>query len=91
MFILVLLECQILTRSNEYCTYDEAKIMICSWNIDANKPEKLTKEDNNEVRKWLGGMEDPDIIVVGIQEIVDLESKKQTARKDFIFISISVM
>ncbi|RCH93218.1 hypothetical protein CU097_012769 [Rhizopus azygosporus] len=76
-------ECQILTRSNEYCTYDEAKIMICSWNIDANKPEKLTKEDNNEVRKWLGGMEDPDIIVVGIQEIVDLESKKQTARSLF--------
>lgn len=70
-----------LSRSTEFCTYDEARIMISSWNIDANKPEKLTKEDDNEVRKWLGGMENPDVIVVGIQEIVDLESKKQTARK----------
>jgi hypothetical protein len=52
--------------------------MICSWNIDANKPEKLV-EDDETIREWLGGMQDPDIIVVGIQEIIDLESKKQTA------------
>lgn len=76
-------ETQMLSRSTEFCTYDEARIMISSWNIDANKPEKLTKEDDNEVRKWLGGMENPDVIVVGIQEIVDLESKKQTARSLF--------
>lgn len=55
--------------------------MICSWNIDANKPERILGEDDKAVREWLGTMEDPDIIVVGIQEIVDLESKKQTARK----------
>lgn len=55
--------------------------MICSWNIDANKPEKIVGEDDRQVREWLGSMQDPDIIVVGIQEIVDLESKKQTARK----------
>lgn len=64
--------------------------MLSSWNIDANKPEKLTKEDDNEVRKWLGGMDNPDIIVVGIQEIVDLESKKQTARKFIYRISLRV-
>jgi hypothetical protein len=68
-------------RSKEYCTYEDKTVMICSWNIDANKPEKLTPEDNTAVHGWLGNMEDPDIIVVGIQEIVDLESKKQTARK----------
>ncbi|KAI7898955.1 Endonuclease/exonuclease/phosphatase [Cokeromyces recurvatus] len=70
-------------RSKEYCTYDEARVMICSWNIDANKPEKICEEDKKVVREWLGTMEDPDIIVVGIQEIVDLESKKQTARSLF--------
>lgn len=64
--------------------------MLSSWNIDANKPEKLTKEDDNEVRKWLGGMDNPDIIVVGIQEIVDLESKKQTARKSIDQIRLPV-
>lgn len=68
-------------RSKEYCTYEDKSVMICSWNIDANKPEKIIGEDHTAVREWLGNMEDPDIIVVGIQEIVDLESKKQTARK----------
>ncbi|KAI9470767.1 MAG: Endonuclease/exonuclease/phosphatase [Benjaminiella poitrasii] len=70
-------------RAKEYCTYDEVRVMICSWNIDANKPEKICDEDKRAVREWLGTMEDPDVIVVGIQEIVDLESKKQTARSLF--------
>lgn len=70
--------------ASEYCTYDDAKVMICSWNIDANKPEKINEDDRRHVREWLGTMEDPDMIVVGIQEIVDLESKKQTARKSLI-------
>lgn len=68
-------------RAEEYCTYDDARVMICSWNIDANKPERILGDDDKAVREWLGTMVDPDIIVVGIQEIVDLESKKQTARK----------
>lgn len=55
--------------------------MICSWNIDANKPEKLVGQDDELVHEWLGEADKPDIIVVGIQEIVDLESKKQTASK----------
>lgn len=54
--------------------------MVCSWNIDATKPEEITGEDERYVREWLSAMNDPDIIVVGIQEIVDLVSKKQTAR-----------
>jgi hypothetical protein len=54
--------------------------MICSWNIDANKPEKLV-EEHEQIREWLNGMDDPNIIVIGIQEIIDLESKKQTARR----------
>lgn len=74
-------------RAQEYCTYDEARVMICSWNIDASKPEKIVGDDDKAVREWLGTMEDPDIIVVGIQEIIDLESKKQTARK-YMYIYI---
>ncbi|KAI8982071.1 Endonuclease/exonuclease/phosphatase [Mycotypha africana] len=73
----------LLKHQEEYCIYDDAHVMICSWNIDANKPERITGDDDRAVREWLGTMEDPDIIVVGIQEIVDLESKKQTARSLF--------
>lgn len=65
----------------DFCRERDTRVLICSWNIDANKPEKLTASDDKLVREWLRGMQDPDIIVVGIQEIVDLESKKQTARK----------
>ncbi|KAI7859954.1 Endonuclease/exonuclease/phosphatase [Circinella umbellata] len=69
----------------DYSVEQDARILICSWNIDANKPEKLPHNDDQLVREWLSGMRDPDpdIIVVGIQEIVDLESKKQTARSLF--------
>ena len=67
----------------DYSIERDSRILICSWNIDANKPEKLPYNDDQLVREWRSGMRDPepDIIVVGIQEIVDLESKKQTARK----------
>ncbi|KAI8878510.1 DNase I-like protein [Backusella circina FSU 941] len=75
-------ERNLLKRQNEYCTYRENNIMICSWNIDANKPEKLVDE-HEQIREWLKGMDDPNIIVIGIQEIIDLESKKQTARSFF--------
>jgi hypothetical protein len=68
-------------RMTEYCDYRDAKILISSWNIDANKPEKFDPRDEQKIREWLTSMRDPDIIAVGIQEIVDLESKKQTASK----------
>ncbi|KAI8336787.1 Endonuclease/exonuclease/phosphatase [Chlamydoabsidia padenii] len=74
---------QILKQAQNYCTYKPARVMICSWNIDANKPEKLVGQDDELVHEWLGEADDPDIIVVGIQEIVDLESKKQTAKSLF--------
>ncbi|KAI9266858.1 Endonuclease/exonuclease/phosphatase [Phascolomyces articulosus] len=69
----------------DYSEERVTRILICSWNIDANKPEKLPPPDDQLVREWLSSMRDPDpdIIVVGIQEIVDLESKKQTARSLF--------
>lgn len=54
--------------------------MICSWNVDATKPEQISEQDQKSVKEWLGALEDPDIIVVGMQEVVDLVSKKQTAR-----------
>ncbi|KAI8582739.1 hypothetical protein K450DRAFT_226679 [Umbelopsis ramanniana AG] len=70
-------------RMKEYCDYRDAKILISSWNIDANKPEKFDAQDEQKIREWLTSLRDPDIIVVGIQEIVDLESKKQTAKSFF--------
>ncbi|CAO3633084.1 unnamed protein product [Cunninghamella echinulata] len=76
---------QLIKQAQDYCTYKPAIVRICSWNIDANKPEKIIGQDSLLVHEWLGQTEEkPDIIVVGIQEIVDLESKKQTAKSLFV-------
>ncbi|KAJ1918185.1 hypothetical protein H4219_002742 [Mycoemilia scoparia] len=75
------------SRVNEYCTFGQLKVLVCSWNIDALKPTNLsesTKEKNRKhLRNWfmaLGENEKPDILVVGFQEVVDLESKKMTMK-----------
>ncbi|KAJ2682600.1 hypothetical protein H4R19_007105, partial [Coemansia spiralis] len=55
-------------------------VQINSWNIDAIKPEHL---DRGFLPSWLGALgaqHEPDLIVVGLQEVVDLESKKVTAK-----------
>lgn len=74
-------------RSKEYCHWRDLKILICSWNIDASKPTAQDVNggaDRKLFESWLTGMDQegpPDIISVGFQEIVDLESKKMTASK----------
>ena len=72
-------------RSKEYCQWRDIKILICSWNIDASKPKAQDVNggaDRRMFESWLTSMDQegpPDIISVGFQEIVDLESKKMTA------------
>ncbi|KAG9293362.1 hypothetical protein G9A89_007608 [Geosiphon pyriformis] len=65
-----------------YCTYQEIKILICSWNIDASKPADLeaSAEDVKFLRLCFTSIDAPDLIVIGFQEIIDLESKKMTAK-----------
>ncbi|KAG0016609.1 hypothetical protein BGZ80_009085 [Entomortierella chlamydospora] len=73
-------------RSKEYCQWRDLKVLICSWNIDASKPaaqEINGGADRKLFEQWLTSMDQegpPDIISVGFQEIVDLESKKMTAK-----------
>ncbi|CAH1765705.1 1343_t:CDS:2, partial [Entrophospora sp. SA101] len=66
----------------EYCTYRKVKVLICSWNIDASKPEDLEQSTDSTkfLRLWLTSVNSPDIIVIGFQEIIDLESRKMTAK-----------
>lgn len=72
-----------LTNVPEYSDLNELNVMICSWNMDAVKPDALTDWDKEKLHEWLYGMSDPDIIMIGIQEIVDLGSKTITASKYF--------
>ncbi len=69
------------SREDDYCTFREVKVLICSWNIDASKPEDLEQSSGGLqfLNSWFKSTKSPDIIVVGFQEIIDLESKKMTA------------
>lgn len=81
-------------RSKEYCQWRDIKVLICSWNIDASKPAAQDVNGGSDRRlfeSWLTSMEQegpPDIISVGFQEIVDLESKKMTASKFQLYLNV---
>jgi len=51
-------------------------LAVCSWNINALKPSDLPKK---QLAEWLTTLDNPDIIVVGFQEIVDLENASRNA------------
>ena len=73
-------------REEQYCTYRNCRVFIGSWNIDAHKPQDLDEGSLEDVRflpLWLATLSKPEIISIGFQEIVDLESKKVTAKSIF--------
>ncbi|ORX91661.1 DNase I-like protein [Basidiobolus meristosporus CBS 931.73] len=73
-------EKEMLQRDAEFCEFRDIKVLICSWNIDASKPQNLEEEEAAAMESWLSAIKDPEIIVVGFQEAVNLESKKVTAK-----------
>ncbi|TPX70252.1 hypothetical protein SpCBS45565_g01896 [Spizellomyces sp. 'palustris'] len=79
------IENQLRSREHECCTYRDLKVLICSWNLDASKPAELEEsrvpEEYNFLNRWLTVADQPEIIVIGFQELVDLESKKVTAKQ----------
>lgn len=70
-----------IVRELEYCDFRNVKVLICSWNIDASKPAELEScsDGIQFLKKLFESTKSPDIIVIGFQEIIDLESKKMTA------------
>lgn len=81
LYSCLVLENQTLSRIADYSESQPVNVMICSWNMDAVKPDALTKTDVEKLHEWLNGINDPDIIMIGVQEIVDLCSKTLTASK----------
>lgn len=69
-------------HENEFSTYHDAKILMVSWNVDAARPDMLTGDAENIsfLRDALTSVDSPDIIVFGFQEVIDLESRKMTAK-----------
>lgn len=75
--LLILSDNYVRQRETEYCSYQNVQIQVCSWNIDSRKPTDLDTgeaEDILFIEKWVDSIEDADVIVIGFQELVDLES-----------------
>ena len=72
---------EIQKREADFSTFRDVNILMCSWNIDAQKPEALTGsvENVNFLENVLHSVDSPDIIVFGFQELIDLENRSLTA------------
>jgi len=57
--------------------------LVMTWNAGASKPTDLRYDEKNSnfFREMLQARQPPDVIVFGLQEIVDLEDKRLTASK----------
>jgi endonuclease/exonuclease/phosphatase family metal-dependent hydrolase len=73
-------------HESEFCIFHEVTASILTWNIGASKPSALwhNPDDSAFFRQYLKSFNTPpDILVFGLQELVDLEDKKQTAKSFF--------
>ena len=75
------------SHDSEFCTFQELKALVVTWNAGASTPGDLRYEDkdNNFFRILLQEAASSDILVFGFQELVDLEDKKLTASE---FVSL---
>jgi len=75
-------EQEVLKRETEFSTFREMKVLIMSWNVDSSKPDALngTPENINFLHDVLTSVDPPDIISFGLQELIDLESRKMAAK-----------
>ncbi|KDN52648.1 DNase I-like protein [Tilletiaria anomala UBC 951] len=69
-------------REREFCTHRPIRTLQLTWNIDAAEPEDLNADQENFefLPRFLSSGERPDIIIFGLQELIDLEDKRLTAK-----------
>lgn len=69
-------------REHEFSTFRDLNVLIVSWNLDSAKPDALngTSENINFLHEALTSVDSPDIIAFGLQELIDLESRKMAAK-----------
>ncbi|KAF8994330.1 Endonuclease/exonuclease/phosphatase [Cyathus striatus] len=75
---------ELLKAENEYSTFRDVTALIISWNCDSARPDVLTSSPDPPTQTFLSdalnSVDSPDIIAFGFQEVIDLESRKMTAK-----------
>ncbi|KFY35443.1 hypothetical protein V494_05899 [Pseudogymnoascus sp. VKM F-4513 (FW-928)] len=79
------LENEMRARDAEFCTFQNIRTLVMTWNAGASTPSSLrnSEQDASFVRNLLKSSGSPDILIFGFQELVDLEDKKATAKSFF--------
>ncbi|KAF8994324.1 hypothetical protein BDQ17DRAFT_1099560 [Cyathus striatus] len=75
---------ELLKAENEYSTFRDVTAPTISRNRDSTRPDALTSSSDPSTQTFLSdalnSVESPDIIAFGFQEVIDLESRKMTAK-----------
>ncbi|KAG9024319.1 hypothetical protein FRB95_011653 [Tulasnella sp. JGI-2019a] len=78
---------ELMKREADFCSFRPVKILVCTFNVDAAKPDALVAytgdvgvDNANFLENALRSVDSPDILVFGFQEVIDLESKGLTAK-----------
>ncbi|THG97556.1 hypothetical protein EW026_g4466 [Hermanssonia centrifuga] len=73
---------ELLKRETEFSAFRDLNVLIVSWNLDSAKPDALkgTAENVKFLQEVLSSVDSPDIIAFGLQELIDLESRKMAAK-----------
>ena len=69
-------------QETKFCTYRSIKTLHLTWNLDAVEPSDLNVDRENVefLPRFLQSTERPDIVVFGLQELIDLGDKRLTAK-----------
>lgn len=64
-----------------FSSFNELTVLVVSWNCDSARPDALTGENESFLTDALQSVDvAPDVIVFGLQEVIDLESRKMVAK-----------
>lgn len=80
------IEADLQQHEDEYSSFNDLSVKIVTWNAGACKPADLesNKTDKTFIEQSLFCEVDPDIIVFGFQELVELDDRAVTAKTMFL-------
>jgi hypothetical protein len=73
-------ENELIKREEEFASFRTLRVLIFSWNVDAAKPAELEPAEAGVFGAVVHAAGNPDIVSFGLQEVVDLESRRMLAK-----------
>ncbi|BFZ53106.1 hypothetical protein PYCC9005_000129 [Savitreella phatthalungensis] len=76
------LDAEMQRHVSDFSTSQPLRALICTWNAGASLPQRLTRdhEDSRWIEKMIREAREPEILVFGFQELVDLDDKGKAGR-----------